>query len=232
MASRRARVALLIESSRASGRGLLRGVARYTHACTGWSLFCQERALSDALPRRLRRWRPDGIIARIESSKLARQIRRRWSWPVRWPRFPFRLPPCFGSRRGSPPAPHRRASGRRSRAALPTEVGPLPGPTAGLPASADRGSLCPAIGAALYAAGLPRGRTAKWKAATAPGAGASADESPPAPRPRPARSKLSRGEGTSSGPLHQEPSQSPQIRNSGRDAAVAAATGPPSTAEA
>ena len=70
----RLRIALLIESSRASGRALLRGIASYSHAHGHWALYHQERALADAAPSWMKRWQGDGILARIESPKLARQI--------------------------------------------------------------------------------------------------------------------------------------------------------------
>lgn len=70
-----AKVALLIETSRAYGRGLLRGVAAYARTHGPWSIYHHERALGDAVPDWLRRWRGDGIIARIESRQLADYIR-------------------------------------------------------------------------------------------------------------------------------------------------------------
>lgn len=51
---KRLRVALLIESSRASGRGLLGGIAAYVRTHGPWSVFHYERALGDAAPARLR----------------------------------------------------------------------------------------------------------------------------------------------------------------------------------
>jgi LacI family transcriptional regulator len=72
----RPRVALLIESSRAYGRGLLLGVARYIRAHGPWSIFLQERGLGDLSPGWLEDWAGDGIIARIESWTMADAIRR------------------------------------------------------------------------------------------------------------------------------------------------------------
>ena len=48
-ASRRPRVALLIESSRAYGRGTLMGVAKYVRQHGPWSIFFQERGLGDSV---------------------------------------------------------------------------------------------------------------------------------------------------------------------------------------
>jgi LacI family transcriptional regulator len=75
-ASRRPRVALLIESSRAFGRGLLLGVAQYVREHGPWSIFLQERSLGDVTPTWLSHWQGDGIIARVENLPMARAISR------------------------------------------------------------------------------------------------------------------------------------------------------------
>ena len=67
-------VALLIESSRNYGRGVLRGIARYAHAHGPWSFFVQERELHSGIPKWLQHWKGDGIIARIESRRMAAQL--------------------------------------------------------------------------------------------------------------------------------------------------------------
>jgi LacI family transcriptional regulator len=72
----RPKVALIIETSRAYGRGLLLGIARYTREHGTWSIFHQERRASDPPPAWLKDWRGDGIIARVEDYKLAAAIRR------------------------------------------------------------------------------------------------------------------------------------------------------------
>jgi LacI family transcriptional regulator len=69
------RVALLIESSRAYGRELLRGIAAYVQQHGPWVLQQEDWSLDQPLPARLRDWRPDGVIARVDSSSLARQLR-------------------------------------------------------------------------------------------------------------------------------------------------------------
>lgn len=74
--SSRPRVALLIESSRAYGRQLLLGVARYVRSHGPWSIFLQERGLGDLSPGWLEDWSGDGIIARIESQTMADAIDR------------------------------------------------------------------------------------------------------------------------------------------------------------
>ncbi len=70
----RPKVALLIESSRAYGRGLLQGIARYVRAHGPWSVFFQERRASDPPPEWLEGWRGDGVIARVEDYELAGMI--------------------------------------------------------------------------------------------------------------------------------------------------------------
>ncbi len=70
------KVALLIESSRAYGRGLLRGAAAYARSHGPWSIYQHERALGDAIPAWFEDWKGDGIIARVESRMLAEKIRK------------------------------------------------------------------------------------------------------------------------------------------------------------
>jgi LacI family transcriptional regulator len=72
--SSRPRVALLIESSRAYGRGLLLGVARYVREHVPWAVFLQERSLGDVSPGWLKDWKGDGIIARVENHPMAQAI--------------------------------------------------------------------------------------------------------------------------------------------------------------
>ena len=69
------RVALLVESSRASGRKLLQGISRYMRMHQTWVVYHHERALHEGMPDKLLAWKPDGVIARIESRQLAKQLR-------------------------------------------------------------------------------------------------------------------------------------------------------------
>jgi LacI family transcriptional regulator len=71
MSSRLPRVVLLIESSRIYGRGILRGIAKYTHLHGPWSCFAEERALDAEFPPWLKSWKGHGIIARIEDRRMA-----------------------------------------------------------------------------------------------------------------------------------------------------------------
>lgn len=67
-------VALLIETSLASGRDILRGIARYVRENEPWALYYEPRSLQESFPRWLRRWTGDGIIARIQNRKMADEI--------------------------------------------------------------------------------------------------------------------------------------------------------------
>lgn len=71
----RPRVALLVESSRAYGRGVLHGIAEYIRLHGPWSIYLAERGLGDDPPSWLHRWDGDGIIARIENQRIARAVR-------------------------------------------------------------------------------------------------------------------------------------------------------------
>ena len=71
---KRKKVALLIESSRAYGRGLLQGVSAYLHTHPDWSVYLQSRSPEDPPPPWLDGWDGDGIIARVESRRLEAAI--------------------------------------------------------------------------------------------------------------------------------------------------------------
>ena len=45
------KVALLIETSKAFGRGLLAGIGRYARLHQRWSIYVEERGLDDPIPR-------------------------------------------------------------------------------------------------------------------------------------------------------------------------------------
>ena len=64
------KVALLIETSKAFGRGLLLGISRYTHLRGGWSLYVDERGLDDPIPHWLKSSDCDGIILRTRERRL------------------------------------------------------------------------------------------------------------------------------------------------------------------
>ncbi|MBI1368410.1 MAG: helix-turn-helix domain-containing protein [Planctomycetes bacterium] len=68
-------VALLIETSRAYGRGLLRGVARYNREHGPWSIYLRPHGLGDPPPKWLRAWKGDGILARINDKRMAEAVK-------------------------------------------------------------------------------------------------------------------------------------------------------------
>jgi len=69
-------VALLIEPSRAYGRGLLQGITGYLRAHGPWSIYFQPYGLGEPAPRWLRNWNGDGILARIDDRQMAETIRQ------------------------------------------------------------------------------------------------------------------------------------------------------------
>jgi LacI family transcriptional regulator len=67
-------VAVLIETSRAYGRGLLEGVTRYNRQHGPWSLYFEPHGLDDLPPPWLSGWKGDGILARIDNRRLAKAV--------------------------------------------------------------------------------------------------------------------------------------------------------------
>jgi LacI family transcriptional regulator len=74
--SQRPRVALLVESSRAYGRGILAGVAKFVREHDSWSIFFQDLNLCDDTPDWLKNWEGEGIISRLENRDIVSVIRR------------------------------------------------------------------------------------------------------------------------------------------------------------
>jgi LacI family transcriptional regulator len=73
---KRPRVALLVESSRAYGRGILAGVAKFVREHDPWSIFFQDLNLCDDTPEWLKNWRGEGIISRLENRDVVKVIGR------------------------------------------------------------------------------------------------------------------------------------------------------------
>jgi hypothetical protein len=71
---RRPHVALIIETSLGSGRDILRGVARYVREHEPWALYHEPHGLEESVPQWLRHWNGDGIIARIQTRRIAQQL--------------------------------------------------------------------------------------------------------------------------------------------------------------
>src|SRR5262245_35739982 len=72
--NRRPDVALLIETSNAYARGLLRGIRAYIREHRSWSIYIGEQRRGEPAPMWLKKWRGDGIIARIESAAIAEAV--------------------------------------------------------------------------------------------------------------------------------------------------------------
>jgi LacI family transcriptional regulator len=70
----RPKVALLIETSNAYARGVLHGVVSYIREHESWSFYLMEQGRGDDPPSWLAHWDGDGIIARIESKKIAKAV--------------------------------------------------------------------------------------------------------------------------------------------------------------
>lgn len=71
---RRPRVALIVETSLASGRDILCGIARYLRAHGPWSIYHEPRSLEESVPPWLLHWQGDGIIARIQNRPIAEAV--------------------------------------------------------------------------------------------------------------------------------------------------------------
>jgi len=68
-------VALLVETSLASGREILRGIARFLQEHEPWLVHLEPRGLTELLPEWLNTWQGDGIIARVHSPEVVTAVR-------------------------------------------------------------------------------------------------------------------------------------------------------------
>lgn len=73
----RRKVALLIETSNAYARGLVQGVVHYVREHGPWSFQMMEQGRGDDPPAWLADWEGDGVIARIETPRIARAVVKR-----------------------------------------------------------------------------------------------------------------------------------------------------------
>jgi LacI family transcriptional regulator len=74
MVQGRRAVALLIETSNHFARELLHGIRAYTREHEPWAIRFEEHKRGDAPPVWLKRWRGNGVIARLETARIARGI--------------------------------------------------------------------------------------------------------------------------------------------------------------
>ena len=65
------RIAVLVESSRAYGRGLMHGISNYASMREDWQLYYHESTLETSLGDWLEHWHGDGILARVTTGKDA-----------------------------------------------------------------------------------------------------------------------------------------------------------------
>lgn len=70
----RRHVALIVESSLASGRQTLRGFAQYVRQVNCWSVSYEPGHFQTTLPEWLQNWRGDGVVARVRNPTVARQL--------------------------------------------------------------------------------------------------------------------------------------------------------------
>jgi LacI family transcriptional regulator len=69
-------VALIIETSTAYGRAIIRGATRYIREAGPWTVYIEQRSLQDSAPPWLENWDGDGIISRASTPRSARAILR------------------------------------------------------------------------------------------------------------------------------------------------------------
>src|SRR5690349_17906893 len=70
----RPHVALIVETSKAFGRGLLHGISKYVRAYGPWSIYVDERAVGEPPPTWLRDWEGHGVIVRAQTRELAEAV--------------------------------------------------------------------------------------------------------------------------------------------------------------
>lgn len=63
------KVALLIESTRGYGRGLIKGIGKFIDENQDWQIEYRPRGLSEPVPHWIKNWRGDGILARINNRR-------------------------------------------------------------------------------------------------------------------------------------------------------------------
>jgi LacI family transcriptional regulator len=66
-------VALLVESSRAYGRGIVEGAARYSRERGNWLLYFEPRGLENPPPW-IGGWQGDGVLARLPNREIAADV--------------------------------------------------------------------------------------------------------------------------------------------------------------
>lgn len=72
----RKKVALLVETSNGYARELLQGVRAWQCEHGAWAIRLSEHGRGTAVPRWLRDWQGDGVIARVENPRIAAALQR------------------------------------------------------------------------------------------------------------------------------------------------------------
>ncbi|MCC7086614.1 MAG: DNA-binding transcriptional regulator [Pirellulales bacterium] len=67
-------VALIIETSMAYGRGLLKGVSQYVTENGYWSTYIDQRSLNDPPPTWLQNWNGNGVIMRAQTRRIIQVV--------------------------------------------------------------------------------------------------------------------------------------------------------------
>lgn len=72
----RPHVALIVETSKAFGRGILLGVSRWANVHGPWSIYVDERGPVDPPPAWLAKWAGHGVIVRAQTAEVAEVVRK------------------------------------------------------------------------------------------------------------------------------------------------------------
>lgn len=67
-------VAIVVETSLASGRQILAGISRFLHEHDNWTVFHQTGPLGALNPDALQSWTGDGIVARVANARIRRIV--------------------------------------------------------------------------------------------------------------------------------------------------------------
>lgn len=71
----RARIAVLVETSKTYGRGIIEGISQYSRDHRQWSIFINERGLDSPLPEWIEQRAIDGILLRTSSSVVLDEVK-------------------------------------------------------------------------------------------------------------------------------------------------------------
>jgi LacI family transcriptional regulator len=73
-ARKRYRVAVFIETTRAYGRELIRGIAQYNREHWNWEIEFTPSGINEPIPTWIKNWQGDGILARINDKRFLRLL--------------------------------------------------------------------------------------------------------------------------------------------------------------